>query len=918
MAETYFYVEGFFQSKSGKPTSWKRVKISEVDEKVRRPASNYNCFCTVQRFKNAVEEIGESHIADLYFDLDGEIGDAMQDAVKLVDYFGGMGIGQEGIRVWFSGKKGFHVLINSRTIGAVPHPRLTYIYKHAALFAASTLGIKTFDHKVYSIKRQLRLANSIHRDTGKFKTELTLQQLREFTKTATGADALREYATEPRDPIWEPDDVADLAAVDVASLWFKGFVDDFEHQTTLEKLRPRTPIKKMESQPVCVEGILKRDTIIVQGNGNKTALALASYFKDQGRTQQETFDILDPWARDLKNTSTAGRPHEASASLNGVVHAVFNEPSKYRFACAFIRATGNAENAIPCQNEMCPHIEPGSQEPNSPIELHLSEASRAEFIKKKLKVNTVISGKDTAPFIVPRKFEVECIPIKGECCRGCPSSEYGQAKFECEFKPTDDALIQMCRSSNIQKLSIMKQKARVPKTCKQHRLRVLDSINIEEVQLIPQIDFTELQTHEYVARRGYYIGHGVKTNQRYTFQGYTIPDPLTQYAVQVFEDLKPSEDNIQSFNAEPSTLEQLKAFQPKNGQSIEAKMIEIHEDLEVNVTRVWKRKLMAISLDLIYHTALSFDLHGQNVKKGWGELLILGDSGQAKSTMIVKLRNHYQAGEIINGESATRTGLLYTLTESAGSRRWMLVWGRIPLNDMSLLIIDEASGLAHEDIAQLSGPRSSGIAEVNRVGVSAQTLCRTRLVFSSNPRTGKPLRGYQWPVLAVRGFRELIDKAEDVRRFDFAIAVKSGDVAADIMNQLNDRKVEHVYTSYLCNLMIRWVWSRKSKDIIIGMEATKEIMKWANEFSKLYHASIPLVEPADERHKIARLSIAVAGRLFSTDETMSKIVVTPAHVEYAVGIMMECFRTLGYDKFSAQMFEDTELSDDRKEEVLTR
>lgn len=911
MADTsYFYTEGYYEKKDGKRISWKRVRLNEVDSKIRNPSQNYNCFATVQRYKNAIEERGENHIADLYFDLDGKVEDALADAIKLIDYFGGMGIGHEGIRVWFTGKKGFHILISSRVIGVSPHPELTYIHKGAAFFVAHALALSTFDHSVYTIKRVLRLPGSIHRDTGRFKTEFSHLELKTMT-----VEQILKKSEQPTNPIWEDQDLDDLAVNETAEAWYSQFRETYEEESTLKKLKPRIAIKVLDDHPVCVRGLLASTEIPVAGNGNKAALALASYFKDKGRTEEETLAILEPWVTSLTNTSTSKKPREAVASLRSVVHSVFFQPKKYGFACAFIRAVGNTEHPIACQGDMCPHVDKAGQEPDDPIEIHLSQASRSEFIGKRLKIQTTISGKDTAPFIIPRKFEVECSPNeKGKFCAGCPSVIHGGGKFECEFKTTDEGLTQMCNIKNDEKWAILRRRARVPANCKQHSIRILDNTNIEEVRLIPQLDFSESGQNEYVQRLGFYVGHGIKTSQRYDVTGYTIPDPRTQAAVHVFEDVKASEQNIQTFSTDRNTIKQLRIFQPAKNESIDEKFADIHADLEANITKIHRRTLMAMSVDLIYHTVLQFSLAGSPVDKGWGELLILGDSGQAKSTLIKRLRDHYQAGEILNGESASRTGLLYTLTES--TRRWLLVWGRIPLNDMSLLVIDEASGLSHDDIAQMSGARASGIAEVNRVGISAKTPCRTRLIFSSNPRTGKPLRQYQWPILAVCGHRELIDKSEDVRRFDLAIAVKSGDVPPDIMNRHERSDVEHKYTGYLCNLLVRWVWSRKSQHIEFSPAATDKILAYATQFAGIYHSSIPIVEPADQRHKIARLSVAVAARLFSTDDNMEKIIINEDHVDFAVGIMNECFFSMGYDKYSSQMFEDTNVDEELRKKIL--
>jgi DNA replicative helicase MCM subunit Mcm2 (Cdc46/Mcm family) len=119
------------------------------------------------------------------------------------------------------------------------------------------------------------------------------------------------------------------------------------------------------------------------------------------------------------------------------------------------------------------------------------------------------------------------------------------------------------------------------------------------------------------------------------------------------------------------------------------------------------------------------------VKRGWGELLIIGDSGQAKTTIVERMMHHYRLGELHSGESSRRTGLVYNLQQN--NKRWFLVWGAFPLNDGGLLTIDELSGLNEEDLAVMSDVRSSGIAKATGV-ITAETTSRTRAIYISKDK----------------------------------------------------------------------------------------------------------------------------------------------------------------------------------------
>lgn len=546
-------------------------------------------------------------------------------------------------------------------------------------------------------------------------------------------------------------------------------------------------------------------------------------------------------------------------------------------------------------------------------EVHLSEASLSKYVGQKIKIPVLISGKDTAPYIIPKHVKVKCELSDGKKCQNCDMALTAGEK-ELIFSPRDPEILLMIDCSSNTQNEVIKHKAEAPKGCNSPKIEILDNFNIEEVRLIPQAEVTVdfISEKDYAVRKGFYIGHGIKTNQRYQLIGYTFPDPRTQYVAHIFDQAIPAQDTIANFEVDDSIIEQLKIFQVIGNQTIRNKFEEIHRDLERNIYKIWGRFIPAVAIDLIYHTVISFYFQGQLVRKGWAELLILGDSGQGKSTLIERLMSHYQVGEFLNGESSGRTGLVYNLQET--QKRWFLSWGKIPLNDRRLLAIDEASGISEDDIALMSDVRSSGVAKVNKV-ITAETNARTRLIFLSNPRNGYQLNTFNNGIEAVKG---LFGKNEDVRRLDLVVAVASGDVSDTIVNSRMDEftPVPHKYTKDLCKNLVLWAWSRKPEDVRFGPGTEERILQRAVEMAKKYSSKIPLVEPADQRLKIARLSVAAAVRVFSTTDG-NDVLVTPEHVDFVVELMMESYdhRNLSYDLFSMQAKKDSEFTVDELVEL---
>ena len=541
------------------------------------------------------------------------------------------------------------------------------------------------------------------------------------------------------------------------------------------------------------------------------------------------------------------------------------------------------------------------------IEVHLSHSADAQYVGKRIRVPVMVSGKDSTPYVCPRVLKARCGEAAGETkkCGSC-SLAVNAGEVTVELSSKDAGIMKLIKCSDNMQQKMVKELLGVNPSCPECRIEIPDSMNLEELRLIPKAEanFGFSKEHDYVVRSGYYVGNNLRTNRRYTLAGYMYPEPNTQYATYVFDQAIPEKDLISDFEFDEETRGYLQLFKQKPGQSVREKFEEIHKDLERNVTFIWERRPVAFAVDLIYHTVLNFYFQEQYVKRGWGELLIIGDSGQAKTTIVERMMHHYRLGEIHSGESSKRTGLVYSMQQT--NKRWFLVWGAFPLNDGGLLTIDELSGLSEDDLAVMSDVRSSGVAKATGV-ITAETTSRTRAIYISNPRNGRQLNSETYGAMAVL---KLMGKAEDVRRLDIAMSVASGDVDPALVNKSLKEipEVPHVYTSDACNARALWAWSRRPEDVVFTDEATERILEKATEMGAKYSSKVPIVEAADQRIKIARLSVAAACCVFSSDEEGQKVIVKPEHVDFVVDFMNElyCSKSFGYDKLSEQ---DTIISD---------
>lgn len=317
------------------------------------------------------------------------------------------------------------------------------------------------------------------------------------------------------------------------------------------------------------------------------------------------------------------------------------------------------------------------------------------------------------------------------------------------------------------------------------------------------------------------------------------------------------------------------------------------EDLCENGIGVSCRSYIATATLLTYCSALRFHFQGRLLPRGWLDILIIGDTACGKSAVTETIVNRMKLGEFIKGENTSFAGLVGGLQQVGTRAKWDIIWGRMPLNHGKLLVIDEMSSLPVEAISDMSAIRSSGIAEIVKVQAGI-TRSATRLVWLGNPRSDNSMAHYTFGVDAVR---ELIGRPEDIRRFDFAIGVMTSDVPADIVNKRRDISGYRGKWDELRQL-VKWVWQLRPAEIEIDGHTTDTILQLAKDQAKDYDSSFPLVEPNEQRVKLARVATAVAARCLS--ERGGKLIVKPHHAAYADIFMRQCFdsKALGYKRYS--------------------
>lgn len=541
------------------------------------------------------------------------------------------------------------------------------------------------------------------------------------------------------------------------------------------------------------------------------------------------------------------------------------------------------------------------------VDVRLVDSLGSDRHGERMRMRVTVTGKRNPPYMLPKDIQYDCTMDAGKKCETCPMMSAG-GHMERTIPANDEILLSLINIPDAQLNTKLRDLAQIPK-CTKLDLTANTFQPLEELYVRPSIDtqITSKDPGDYTSRRVFGSSrHDTKTNSTVEMVGSVFPNPKNQLNEFMAWETGEVDTDVDKFVIDKELGNKLKIFRHRTPL---IGLEDIVDDLAANVTGITGRSTMHVFMDLVFHSALSFNFLDEEIRKGWLDAIIIGDTRTGKSEAADKLRQHYGLGEMITCESSSYAGVVGGLHQFSANV-WEVSWGSIPLNDRRMVIMDEISGLHPEEIAQMSSIRSSGEAQITKIK-SERTLARTRLLWIGNPRNAK-MRDFTYGVYAIK---PLVGNAEDVARFDMAMGALSEDVEAENINTAKHRNVPHVYTADLCRSLVLWCWSRTPEQIIWARGSEQLVLDYALELADEFSDEPPLIQGANVRVKLARIAVAIAGRLFSSDRTFENLIVRKVHVKAAFDFIKVLYENdrFGYEQVSAEDQRDKFISENHEE-----
>lgn len=528
----------------------------------------------------------------------------------------------------------------------------------------------------------------------------------------------------------------------------------------------------------------------------------------------------------------------------------------------------------------------------------LGQSLFPEHRNKEVMVPVIVASRRDERLHFPQETIFSCDQDAGKMCKRCDL--YGSGATKVKIKSADPRLVKFIGINDQTERMLTKRWAGIPNTCSNVDQQVTESGTIEEVLVTPEIDTVSANDDSmHLIQRAFFVGLGLDYNSSYVMRAKPVPFHKNLKIVHQIIDAVPSHDSIDSFEPTDESHEALSIFQAPPGGA-KKKLAEIADQFRDHVTHIWDRRMLHIGMDLIWHSALEFEFDGKLIRRGWLEAIVIGDTRTGKSEIASQLLRHFTYGEMVSGENTSYAGLVGGAVKFDDA--WFVKWGRIPLNDRRMIIMDEITGMDVEDIGKMSNVRESGIADVTKIETQ-KAMARTRALWISNVRPPRQdLSDFDHGCMALH---DIIGMPEDIARFDYAMAAARDEVSPQIVNQTHNPGGDLKYTSELSALLIRWVWSRSADTITFEREAIDACYRHAIEMGENYDTALPLVMSENQRVKLARIATAIAGRLYSTVDGET-LIVTKEHVDAARDLLDSFYGSdaFGYDQFSNRSRQD--------------
>jgi hypothetical protein len=512
---------------------------------------------------------------------------------------------------------------------------------------------------------------------------------------------------------------------------------------------------------------------------------------------------------------------------------------------------------------------------------------------------------------VPTKVMLDCPQNQKGYCKNCALYNWpaDTKPWNVNIDYRTESSLRLFRCTDAQQNQAVREVVGINPKCQVVQINSTERQPVQHLLISNSCELNMMREQYNGEFTAFYHGDPLTDNRDYWFTGYVQADPKTQATVLNIMAARPARNAIETFTINEDTSDALEFFRPKPGETIKDHMNWLHTLVEEDIGIWGQHDMQQAFLEAIF-SVLKFRVGDREVNNGWVEVLLIGDTGLAKSTVALNMMKMINVGEYLNGETVSAAGIIGGIEYR--DKVAVMKWGAFPRNDQGFVVLDEVDAMQkrHKDVTgQLTAMRSTGIAKVTKIE-SAETPARVRTVWITNPEECKSIASFGGACRAISG---IIENRADVARFTKAYAVANENVSIETITQARKR-YQHPIARKHWNTLAILTWSLKPEQVLFTPAAQGYLREQAKILTEKYHDSIPLLEKGRALDKLSKLTIPIAvlcGSFREVDGVLT-LVVDQAHCAYAIWHLQKTYddRSMGYHVYSVVEYQRELIKDE--------
>lgn len=514
--------------------------------------------------------------------------------------------------------------------------------------------------------------------------------------------------------------------------------------------------------------------------------------------------------------------------------------------------------------------------------MDLLTASNPKNINKVVRSNVQVVAISEASFTCPSHLLAEKFraPTEGDFMNEGDFKEWELDENNCQdiLKMIDNNLREETIKRNYRDILGIAQKEKYVAISTQKKATIF------KCYLTDMFETTSTKVTQPMEYTAYSINNKLESGQKYMITYKLVPHPFKgQQLIMIILNAEQANDTVTNFTITDEVKQNLDVIRNMPG-SLKEKVNTLTEKVK-GILGYNGINTLIQAIDFSFHTPLYFNFGTFQNVRAYLDTIVVGESRTGKSSTADALRETYGLGTFTSlaGNSATIPGLVGGSNKTATGYQTRA--GIIPQNHRGLVIFEEFGKSNNNVITELTDIRSSNEVRITRVAGTIALPAMVRMITLTNPKNknGSIQSIASYPN-GISVLTDLVEAAEDIARYDMIVILPDrGNAQIDPMWIPDEPLEQQIYRD-----RIRWIWSRNAENIVIPHDVQLKIIDAANQLNKIYEGHIKIFG-TEAWKKIARLSIAIAGYVCSTDETYENIVVKAEHVVYAVQYLVDLY-----------------------------